>query len=129
MSSFPDAAQEPRKVFLTLLITTVAGIKQELYNGRAAQRATLELMCGLIDILDEHSQKKLEHIYDTLVKYREGKTYLKHDITNLFSEICIYLHKTYLQEVNLGIVPAASLPTKEKAPEPKIYSKQLDARL
>lgn len=97
-----DFNQEPRKVFLNLLLWNVKIIETHIYMQRNSSAALRALM-GLIDSLDQKSKKDLGERYDQLKEVSEGKSPLYDGmLEEAFSEILSYLHEGYLKEMRFA---------------------------
>ncbi len=115
--SFNDSTIEPKNAFLGLLINRIA-ITAEIIYDQKELRTGLIMMLSLIDMLDETSQKQLEPQRTKITDMQEGRLQ-KDTVYKIFSTISIYLHKTYLQEVSLGLIPASTLTNTKQIPDGK----------
>jgi hypothetical protein len=129
MSTFETATIEPRKIFLAWLIHEMSFIEALVYHTPGDCFHGLQAMRGIIDTLDETSQENLKQSRQTIEVYLARQGYSRQDIHRLWATISIYLHRQYLQEVSMGIVPAASLVGKDKAPSHEKVAPRLSAKL
>jgi hypothetical protein len=125
--SFNDSTIEPKNIFLGLLINRIAIIEEIIYDQKA-YRNGLTALLSLIDILDETSQNQLKNQRTQITAMQNGNLN-KEEIQKIFSQIIMYLHKTYLQEVSLGLIPASSLAYTKPEPAKEAISTRLSSKL
>ena len=92
------------------------GIIEEIIYDQKELRAGLTMMLSLIDMLDETSQDQLKNQRDTITNMQDNGKLDKTKVYKSFSEISKYLHKTYLQEISMGIIPASTLTATKQIP-------------
>lgn len=122
--SFDQVTNEPKKVFLNILIGKTWDIETEIYCSGSKQKAITKMM-GLIDSLSEESKKSLKELRGHLVN--DGHS--PESIMKCFQDLTTYLNKTYFQEIHIGIVPSVSLPSNRKPPENKPIPPELSPHL
>lgn len=125
--SFNDSTIEPKNIFLGLLINRIAIIEEIIYDQKA-YRNGLTALLSLIDILDETSQNNLKTQRTQITAMQNGNL-RKEEIQKIFSQIIMYLHKTYLQEVSLGLIPASSLAYTKPEPAKEAIATRLSSKL
>lgn len=98
------SGQEIKNAFVTSLIRVQFQLEELIFRFRGQHYKILDGLKGIILSLDEDSQKKLKKQLDKIYAYLEGKdtVHTDRDIDELYSEIAIYLHKTYLKEVRFA---------------------------
>lgn len=128
MSTFATATVEPRPKFTSYLIDYMREVAHILYREDNCFEA-LQDMRGLIDILDPQSKE------ECLIEQRQQiETYLatrysKQQVHQLFSSITSYLHRSYLQEVSMGLIPTATLKGEDEIPSHEKVPTRLTAKL
>jgi len=128
MSSFESATIEPRKIFLGWLIHEMGFAVTLLYHDNRCFRG-LQAMRGLIDNLDTQSQKLLGQERMDIESMLATNKYTKQEVYSLYSRIAQYLHRSYLQEVSMGLIPTATLEGKETPPSHDKVASRLSAKL
>lgn len=95
-----DFTQEPRNVFVNMLIWNLKGIEESLYSViNFDANSVARKIIGLIDTLDAGSQKTLEPQRKHLEEMTRGtKPRNFNDLADLYRTVSSYLHKTYLAE-------------------------------
>ena len=127
MALVQDYSIEPKKQLLNLLTITLFNIRMVIYHEHDYPTGLNELK-GLIDILDEQSQKTLKKQRERIVELLHG-SYQREQIEEVVQQVSIYLHKTYLQEMTTGLIPTSTLPTDGKTPEKKKIEAHRTSRL
>lgn len=128
MALVNDYSIEPKKQLLNLLVITVFNIRTVIYHEHDYKTGLNELK-GLIDILDEQSQnalKKHRKQIETLLSHGD---YVRAQIEPIVQGICIYLNKTYFQEMTMGLIPTSTLPADGKKPEREKINPHRTSRL
>jgi hypothetical protein len=123
-----DLTQEPKKVFVNLIIWNMKIIETQIYFSGIVSAAVRSLR-GLIGSLSENSQKKLESQLKQLKDFSDNGRFTSGDIEEIYQQVSAYLHKTYLAEVNRGIIPSATLNLTAPNPKAKKYPKTLSAAI
>lgn len=116
MSLVNDYNIEPKKQLLNLLTITLFNIRMVIYHLHD-YRAGLNELKGLIDILDENSQKALAKQREQIVSLLRSGKYERNQVETVVQTVSVYLHKTYLQEMTMGLIPTSTLPCDGKTPE------------
>lgn len=95
-----DFLDEPKKIFVALLIWELKIISEELFLGGKFSKAISSIR-GLVSVLDEKSKKVLKPQLDKLIEYERNINVLKtrEDAEQIFRAISSYLHKSYLKEI------------------------------
>ena len=108
MSEDELAFQEPRKVFINLIIIPHMRFISELLISKPSK--ALGAMRTLIDNLDEYSQKTLGDLYKELwdCEYHSRRA-TKYKIERIYRTLSVFLHKHYLKEY--GVKPWHPKPT------------------
>jgi hypothetical protein len=95
-----DFSQEPRKVFLNLLLWNIKIVEDAIYV-RGRDNDAISLLMGLIDSLDDASKKRLDRQHKKLLAFQQATEILyPGQIEQIYREVLTYLHETYLREVN-----------------------------
>jgi hypothetical protein len=103
-------------------------VEEAIYNSQPLRTHSIIMIKGIMDSLDETDKKHLKKQYDQLQKLRHNSS-SEEAIEELYTDITSYLHKNYLQEVHLGIIPAASIPTEAKPTSHEAVPSRLSAKL
>jgi hypothetical protein len=90
---------------------------------------SIAMMRGIIDSLAEQDKEQLKKQYAALSQFNDGGTLEQSSLENIYRELTTYLHKTYLQEINIPIVPSGSLPGTVDKPSKEAVPKRLGAKL
>lgn len=112
-----DFTQEPKKAFLGFLIDRMKVANYFLYVNINDAKG-LDVLDGLIDSLNETSQKALEKEHEEIVVGAYGRKRV--DARALYSKVYKYLASTYLEECNFSVVPTSTLKAENDAPSEKI---------
>lgn len=93
------AITEPKKVFTNIiLIPLLRTIGAYMFTPHAPLIEQVRAMKTLIGHLDENAQKDLDHIYKKLESYDRGaRPMTRIEIEQIFRDMNVYLHKTYLK--------------------------------
>jgi len=117
-----DVSQEPRKVFQSYLIKAMNEAKFFIFLRPELEATGLNVLDAIVSSLNEQHQNALKEIH-AKVRSASLQGGPKVDARQAFQEIFRYLHKSYLEEISVGIVPTAGLKpgeTDRSAPTEKI---------
>ena len=96
--------QEPRKVFINVILIRSIREIQEAIFVHGQPREGIRLMRGLIRTLHSKSKQKLKKIMNKLVEYEDNPSLAtRMNIEEMYDDIMTYLHGTWLKE--FGIRP------------------------
>lgn len=117
-----QVAQEPKKIFVATLIKQMAQANYFIFVLNGQQSKGLEILDGVISTLGEAHQEALK---ETHQKVRDGAMTggPRVDAREMYQTVSRYLAKTYYEEMQIGIIPTASLAGDQPAPEEKIKSR------
>lgn len=103
-------------------------VEEAIYNSMPMRTHSIIMIKGIMDSLTKSDKAHLKKQYEKVVHLRNNSASEK-EIEQLYGEVTDYLHGTYLQEIQMGIIPASTLPTDAKAPDKTPIPARLDAKL
>lgn len=103
-------------------------VEEAIYNSQPLRTHSIIMLKGIMDSLDEGDKKTLKNQYDK-VQHLRNNSASDQEIEQLYADITTYLHRNYLQEVHIGIIPASTIPTDNKPPSHEPVPSRLSAKL
>lgn len=116
MSSFQDAASEPRKVFLDLLMKNADFLGQLISMGKYPD-ALGQMLRISTDIRFMASKPKITSLYNKLEYWTfKSANYSNRELQAAHLELKEILQTEFFSELQLGIIPTSTLPTEKTVP-------------
>jgi hypothetical protein len=115
MSTFSQTSNEPKKLFLNLLINLdfqVANALYILHNYDVAINGMAEILSLTCSIERQETQE----ISAKIMAYTEAGSGPESDLRHQYNELQKYLNKYWFSEMQLGMIPTSTLPTQATKP-------------
>ena len=104
-------------------------IENAIYQTIPPKTHSVTMMMGIINSLAEGDKTKLKDLSTKLLEYRKTYNFTVDQLDEAFCTLTDYLHKTYLQELRMGIVPAAALPETSQRPSSEAITRRVSSKL
>lgn len=129
MSLFQDAQSEPKKLFLALLMKNSDWVGQLMAEGQYAQ-AVQQMLRIATDISTMATKDKIDPIYEKLERWvHVTGNYTSQEVQKTHRELKALLGADFYSELQIGIIPTASLPLEKPLERKEAINPHLSAKL